>query len=119
VLKIKRAYEDKAVADGKRVLIDRLWPRGVSRDRLGIDEWIKDIAPSTELRQWFAHEPEKWLEFRKKYKEELSGSEKVQQLKDLARAAKNGNVSLIYAAKDTEHNNARVLEEVIDRLMSG
>ncbi len=117
MLKVKRAYEEKTAADGKRILIDRLWPRGVSREKAGIDEWEKDLAPSTELRQWFAHEPDKWEEFRRKYKLELSEPAKAEQLKKLAHDANKSDLTLVYAAKDTEHNDARVLEELIHRLM--
>lgn len=117
MLKIKRAYAEKGPEDGKRILVDRLWPRGVNRQKAGIDEWRKEIAPTTELRQWFAHQPEKWSEFQKQYKEELLAPDKTEELNRIARIAKNQDVTLVYAAKDTQHNNARVLMDIITRLI--
>jgi uncharacterized protein YeaO (DUF488 family) len=113
MLREKRVYEIKEAGDGVRILVDRLWPRGLRSAEAGIDEWMKDIAPSDELRKWFAHDPEKWPEFKRKYAEELSDPLKTALLKRLAKLAASGNVTLVYAAKDTEHNNARVLEELI------
>ena len=118
MLKIKRAYEEKEAGDGKRILIDRLWPRGVSKDEAGIDVWQKELAPSTALRQWFGHDPEKWEEFKKRYRKELAGPESKRLLEDIARNAKRHNVTLIYSAKDTEHSNVQVLKELIAELMS-
>lgn len=117
MLKIKRAYEKIETDDGKRILVDRLWPRGISRVAAGIDEWQKDLSPSDELRRWFGHDPDKWTEFREKYLAELSSPEKLRLLDDIADAATHSNVTLIYGAKDTEHNNARVLEEKITKIM--
>ncbi len=113
MLRVKRVYQNKQADDGIRLLVDRLWPRGLSRAGANIDEWLKDLAPSDELRRWFAHQPERWLQFRERYLEELSTPQKAQSLKRIARMAANGDVTLIYAAKDTEHNNARVLAEVV------
>jgi len=113
MLRVKRVYESKEAGDGVRILVDRLWPRGLRLAEAGIDEWMKDIAPSDELRKWFAHDPEKWPEFKRKYTQELVASGKVALLKRIAKLAASGNVTLVYAAKDTEHNNARVLEELI------
>lgn len=113
MLRVKRVYEGKQADDGTRLLVDRLWPRGLSKGEAGIDEWLKDLAPSDELRRWFAHEPEKWPEFRKRYLEELSVPEKTEALKRIARMAAEGGVTLLYAAKDTERNNARVLADVV------
>ena len=115
MLKLKRAYESKEAGDGKRVLVDRLWPRGLRSAEAGIDEWMKDVAPSDELRQWFAHDPEKWPEFKRKYSKELADPQKAALVKKMAKLAASGNITLVYAAKDTEHNNARVLEGLISR----
>jgi len=117
MLSVKRVYESKEAADGVRILVDRLWPRGLRSAEAGIDEWIKDAAPSDELRKWFAHDPEKWPEFKRKYIQELAAPEKAALLKRIAKLAASGNVTLVYAAKDTEHNNARVLEELIAKVM--
>ena len=113
MLKVKRAYDTKEPSDGIRVLVDRLWPRGLSRAEAGIDDWMKEVAPSDELRRWFGHQPEKWTEFRQRYAEELRSPAKVKLVGKLTRLASDGKVTLVYAARDTEHNNARVLEEII------
>lgn len=113
MLKIKRAYEPAETTDGKRILIDRLWPRGVSKSEAHIDEWKKDLAPSTELRKWFGHDPQRWEEFRKKYIQELSSAAKMNLLEDIAKRAKSENITLVYAAKDAEHSNAKILEELL------
>lgn len=112
MLKIKRVYDPASKDDGKRILVDRLWPRGINKEKAKIDEWLKDIAPSDELRKWFSHEPSKWQEFRKRYKKELE--ERGELLERLRVEAKKGNITLLYAAKDREHNNAVVLKEVIE-----
>ena len=117
MLKIKRAYDKPLSSDGKRILIDRLWPRGVTKAEAGIDEWLKELGPSTELRKWFGHDPQKWEEFRKKYIKELSAPDKEALLVGIARAAQHGDVTLIYSAKDTEHNDVIVLEELITKMM--
>jgi uncharacterized protein YeaO (DUF488 family) len=117
MLKIKRAYDKPESADGKRILIDRLWPRGVSKAEAGIDEWLKDLGPSTELRKWFGHDPEKWEEFRKRYIKELSASDKISLLNDIAHGAEHANVTLICSAKDTKHADVKVLEEIITKMM--
>jgi uncharacterized protein YeaO (DUF488 family) len=110
-MKIKRVYEKPEKDDGIRILVDRLWPRGLTKEKAGIDLWLKDIAPSTELRKWFDHDPEKWKEFRKRYSEELKkNEEQVSLLKD---QIKKGTVTLVYGAKDEEHNEALVLKELI------
>lgn len=100
-----------------RVLVDRLWPRGLRSSDAGIDEWAKEIAPSDELRRWFGHQPERWSEFRQKYGEELSTPEKTAVVERIARMAVNGTITLIYGAKDGEHNQAKVLEELITKQM--
>ncbi len=117
MLKIKRAYEKRAAADGRRILIDRLWPRGLTKAEAGIDEWLKDLAPSTALRQWFHHEDPNWEEFRKRYLEELSAPEKKRLLEKIALEAKHSTVTLVYSARDTEHNDAIVLSELITKMM--
>ena len=112
MIKTKRIYDDKADSDGYRILIDRLWPRGISKEKAGVDLWLKEIAPSTELRKWYDHDPEKWEEFENRYKEELKDKkELINQIKELEKEHKT--VTLLYAAKDTEHANAAVLKEVL------
>lgn len=108
MLKIKRIYEEFDKSDGFRILVDRLWPRGVSKEEAHIDLWMKEIAPSTELRKWFNHDPKKWPEFQKKYKSELQKNpEMVDQIKKIAR--EHAHVTLLYAAKDELHNDAVLL----------
>ena len=109
----KRANAPAETADGYRVLIDRLWPRGVSKQRAKLDGWEKELAPSTGLRKWFGHDPDRFEEFRRRYVEELR--DQRPRLTDLRRRARNGTVTLVYAAKDTEHNDAVVLAEVLRR----
>ena len=117
MLKIKRAYDKQEAGDGKRILIDRLWPRGVTKAESGIDEWLKDLGPTTELRKWFGHDPEKWEEFRKKYIKELSAPDKEALLGKIAQSASRSNVTLIYSSKDTEHSDVKVLQELITKIM--
>jgi uncharacterized protein YeaO (DUF488 family) len=116
MLRLKRAYEPRTRGDGRRVLVDRLWPRGVSKERLAIDEWMKDLAPTAELRRWFAHDPAKWLTFRRRYKRELQEHGDLIDL--LARRALQGRVTLIFGAKDESHNDAVVLAAVVRRRMA-
>ncbi len=113
MLKIKRIYDPPSASDGKRILIDRLWPRGLSKDKARIDEWMKEIAPSDELRKWFGHDPEKWQEFRKRYKYELRGKNEL--ILKLKLASKKGTVTLLFSAKDENSNNAAVLKEVLEQ----
>ncbi len=94
------------------MLVDRLWPRGINRESARIDDWLKDVAPSTELRKWFSHEPSKWEEFRRRYKEELKGKEAI--LADLRALGRRGIVTLLYAARDEEHNQAVALKEFLE-----
>lgn len=111
-IRTKRVYDDATEADGYRVLVDRVWPRGVSKDKAAVDQWMKEIAPSTGLRKWFGHEPERWPEFRKRYRAEL---EKHGELVDeLRRHAARKALTLVYAAKDEEHNQAVVLKELLE-----
>lgn len=111
---IKRAYDPPARNDGKRVLVDRLWPRGLSREAAALDLWLKEIAPSTELRKWFGHDPDRWEEFQRRYETELedAAAPAVEQLLDLL---KDGPVTLVYGARDTQHNDAVVLADFLRR----
>lgn len=112
MIQIKRAYEEANETDGFRILINSLWPRGLSKEKLGINLWLKEIAPSNELRKSFGHDPQKWEEFRDKYTDELK--EKTDQLEQIKKIEeKEGNLTLIYAAKDEKHNNAVVLLEIL------
>jgi uncharacterized protein YeaO (DUF488 family) len=113
MLQLKRAYEPRSPSDGRRVLVDRLWPRGVSKRRLAIDAWMKELAPSTELRRWFAHDPAKWADFQRMYKRELRTHADLVDL--LARDALKGRVTLIFGARDQSHNDAVVLAAVVRR----
>ena len=108
---LKRAYESPSSTDGVRVLVDRLWPRGVSKERAAIDKWMKDVAPSTELRRWFGHDPKRWSEFRRRYQAELSRHEEL--LNELRAMARKRPLTLIYAARDEAHNEAVVLRDVL------
>ena len=108
---IKRIYEPPAASDGARILVDRLWPRGVARDEARIDAWIKDVAPSDALRRWYSHDPEKWPEFRARYIAELKHNPAVVELQDMA--AKSKTLTLLFAAKDNLRNNATVLQEFL------
>lgn len=109
--KIKRAYEDPASDDGVRILVDRIWPRGVSKAAARIDQWRKEIAPSTALRKWFGHDPERWAEFKRRYFAELE--KRRESLDDVRALAKRKKVTLIFSAKDTEHNQAVALREYL------
>jgi uncharacterized protein YeaO (DUF488 family) len=110
-IRLKRAYETPAPSDGYRVLIDRLWPRGVRRDEVRLDEWARELAPSSELRRWFGHDPARFVEFRRRYTAELAGQE--EKLRELRRRARDGTVTLVFAAHDEEHNDAVVLAEIL------
>ncbi len=116
--RVKRVYDPPARSDGRRVLVDRMWPRGLSRDEAALDAWIRDVAPSADLRKWFGHEPAKWAAFKRRYFRELDG--KADALAQLAEACAGRTVTLLFAAKDTEHNNAVALKEYLDaRASSG
>jgi uncharacterized protein YeaO (DUF488 family) len=112
-VRLKRAYDPATSTDGYRVLIDRLWPRGVSRERANLDAWEKELAPSAQLREWFGHEPGRFDEFRRRYVDELRG--RRTQLTALRRRARSGTVTLVYAAGDEVHNDAVVLAEILRR----
>ncbi len=112
MITIKRAYEAPKEDDGYRVLVDRLWPRGVSKEKAKLDLWMKDIAPSNELRKWFGHDPDRWEEFKKKYLSEIEENmEQIKELKEIVQ--ENDTVTLVYSAKDEVHNNAAVLLELL------
>lgn len=112
-IKTKRVYDAASEDDGFRVLVDRLWPRGMTKDRLGADAWMKELAPSTELRKWFKHEEPKWGEFRRRYFRELD--QNPDALGELRRAVKKGTVTLLYSVQDTERNHAVLLKEYLIR----
>jgi uncharacterized protein YeaO (DUF488 family) len=113
MIRIKRIYDPVLPDDGKRILVDRLWPRGMKKTEAKIDEWLKDIAPSDGLRKWFSHDPSKWHEFKNRYIRELkNNSELIEKLKGIAKKEK---VTLLFSAKDKEHNNAVVLKEVMEK----
>lgn len=109
---IKRVYEDATSSDGLRILVDRLWPRGLRKDRLKLDLWLKDVAPSNELRKWFSHEPSKWEEFQSRYETELKDNSAWNILQNLLT---NSNLTLLYSAKDPEHNQALVLQQLLQK----
>jgi uncharacterized protein YeaO (DUF488 family) len=112
-IKIKRVYEQPDKEDGTRILVDRLWPRGLTKANASVDLWLKDIAPSTELRKWFGHDPDKWAEFKTRYRAELR--ENDEQVTILKREIDKGAVTLVYGAKDEEHNEAFLLQELLSR----
>jgi uncharacterized protein YeaO (DUF488 family) len=111
MLKLKRAYEPAARSDGTRVLVERLWPRGLSKERLHVDAWLKDVGPSTELRQWFSHDPDRWRRFRARYFRELGS--RPEAWRPIVAAARRGIVTLVYSSRDTEHNNAVALKDYL------
>jgi uncharacterized protein YeaO (DUF488 family) len=116
-VRIKRAYEEPDPADGHRVLVDRLWPRGVRRDAIAIDAWMKEIGPSDELRRWFGHDAARWEEFAARYRDELRRPPAAELVGDLVAQAKRGTVTLVYSAKDELHNQAVVLRDHLVRAM--
>lgn len=112
-IRLKRVYGDASARSGEiRVLVDRVWPRGVRKDRLELDRWEREVAPSDALRKWFAHDPRRWHEFERRYRSELA--DKRQQIRDLAQLARGGRLVLLYGAHDPKHNQAVVLKEVLD-----
>jgi len=114
MIKIKRAYQPSSKDDGFRILIDRIWPRGVSKERANLDLWMKEIAPSDDLRKWFSHDPKKWNEFENRYKHELKDKkELINKIKEIEKDKEK--VTLIYSAKDEKHNNAIVLENMLKK----
>jgi uncharacterized protein YeaO (DUF488 family) len=119
VIRLKRAYDSPEASEGERFLVERLWPRGVTREAANLSGWLRDLAPSTALRQWFGHDPARWAEFQKRYEAELETPEKEPLLRELADKARRGTVTLVYAAKDTEHNSAVVLKRLVERRSRG
>lgn len=116
-IKLKRIYKDATGEDGLRILVDRVWPRGISKEKAKLDHWLKEVAPTTELRKWFSHDTEKYGEFKRKYKEELANGEQQQALDRLKQLAKDhdGDVTLLYAAKDEVYNQAQVLKIILEK----
>jgi len=114
VIVIKRAYEPPSRADGARILVDRLWPRGIKKQELLIEKWVRELGPSNELRKSFGHDPARWQEFRKRYLAELKRPKAAALIAQLADVARRGRLTLIYSAKDEEHNQAVVLKELLD-----
>jgi len=117
MIKTKRIYEDPSKEDGVRILVERLWPRGISKERASIELWLRDVAPSPELRSWYSHDVAKWKEFKQRYQQELKGKESM--LEEIRSRAKKGTVTFVYAARDEEHNSALVLKEHLDKQMKG
>jgi len=111
---IKRAYEPPSRSDGTRIMVDRLWPRGLNKEQVKVVKWMQKLGPSTELRKLFGHDPAHWKEFRKRYKAELRSPEALAMLKEVSETAARGTVTLVYSAKDEEHNQAVVISEVLD-----
>jgi uncharacterized protein YeaO (DUF488 family) len=107
MIKLKRVYEERSPADGFRVLVERLWPRGLTKERVAVDLWLKDVAPSPELRKWFGHDPARWEGFQERYRQELGANQDAVDL--LRQKAEEGTITLVYAARDEEHNGALVL----------
>ena len=116
-IQLKRAYDEPSRSDGYRVLVDRLWPRGIKKENLRLDAWAKTLAPSTQLRTWFAHDPAKWTEFGKRYRAELKAAGAAQTVRELLASAKGAKtITLLYGAKDREHNEAIVLRALFERM---
>jgi len=118
-IQLQRAYESPGAEDGYRVLVDRVWPRGRTREALRIDAWDRELGPSNELRRWFGHDPARWREFRARYLEELGRPAQAAILDDLAGRARRGTVTLVYGARDEEHNQARVIAEQLEHRLAG
>ena len=112
MIKVKRIYDPPSPDDGKRILIDRLWPRGMKKEKAHIDEWLKEISPSNELRKWYSHDPAKWSEFQKRYRAEISKQKEL--LKRIRNEGKKGTVTLLFSTKELELNNAVALKEIIE-----
>jgi uncharacterized protein YeaO (DUF488 family) len=117
MIKLKRAYEPASADDGTRLLVQRLWPRGVKKAALAVDAWLKEVAPSDDLRRWFAHDPERWEQFRQRYFRQLDRDEKAWAA--ILAAARRGRVTLVYSAHDAEHNNAVALKEYLETRGAG
>lgn len=116
MIQVKRIYEEPNPSDGVRILVDRVWPRGMSRERARIDDWRKDLAPSDALRKWFGHDPAKWDAFRTRYRDELTKAGRIEALRELATLARQSALTLVYSATDQEHNQAVALKEILEAL---
>lgn len=116
MISVKRVYEPAAASDGTRVLVDRLWPRGLRKEDARLDEWLRDIAPSPELRKWYAHDAARWEEFQARYRAELATPERLAHLERLAAIARTGTLTLLYAAREERHNSAVVLAQMLEKL---
>jgi uncharacterized protein YeaO (DUF488 family) len=114
-IRLQRAYDDPQPDDGHRVLVDRVWPRGRTKTELRLDAWARDLGPSTRLRKWFGHDPARWTEFQLRYREELADPERAQGLDELAVIARAGRVTIVYGARDREHNQAQVIADELAR----
>jgi uncharacterized protein YeaO (DUF488 family) len=117
-VRLQRAYQDPGPDDGHRVLVDRVWPRGRTKAELRLDEWARDLGPSTELRKWFGHDPARWTEFQARYRTELAEPERARALDALATIARTGRVTIVYGARDREHNQAQVIADEIERRLA-
>lgn len=115
MIRVKRVYEAPAKSDGIRILVDRLWPRGLEKNTLPLDGWLKDVAPSNSLRRWFSHDTSRWAEFRRRYFDELDGNPET--WKPIPKVARDGNVTLLYSASDPKHNNAIALQDYLVKRM--
>jgi uncharacterized protein YeaO (DUF488 family) len=113
---LKRVYEEPSESDGTRILVDRLWPRGLTKEKAKVDVWLKDLAPTTELRKWFNHEPSKWTEFKKRYWDEISNN--TDALSTFKKYLADGKVTIVYGAKDEKHNDAVVIKQYLDKKAS-
>lgn len=113
MIQIKRVYEPSSRGDGSRFLVERLWPRGIKKEKLDARAWLKEVAPSPELREWFSHDPDKWSEFKRRYRAELV--KEPEAWTPILQAARRGNVTLLYSARDTEHNSALLLKQFLDK----
>lgn len=116
MVRIKRAYEPAAPRDGVRVLVDRVWPRGITKEKARIVKWMRELGPSDQLRKFFGHDPARWEEFRRRYRKELGRAQPRKMLDELASIAARGTLTLVYGAHDTEHNQAVVIKEVLDEM---
>ena len=118
MIQVKRVYSASSRTDGVRILVDRVWPRGVTKARARLDAWMKEVAPSTPLRKWFGHDPAKWRGFRERYRKELTAPGQIDTLTDLAKRSRHETITLIYSAADEQHNQAVALKDFIDKVAS-
>jgi uncharacterized protein YeaO (DUF488 family) len=115
MIRVKRVYDTPSEDDGERFLVERLWPRGITREAAALTGWLKDLAPSPALRRWFGHDPERWSEFQARYAAELQAADRQALLRQLAATAQQATITLVYAAKDTRHNSAVVLKQILEQ----